>query len=162
MPPRMFVGLQNQCYRCDQILIRRPGSSVYEHMNYSAKKHTPVPAKAWEQINLLEISKPGRAQIYWGSSKQWSQVTIYVVKCGEFHKIGYTNGPVEKRIESMKNGNPYDIEIVLQFTGVKYMEGELHRTFLSKKHRFEWFRLDHEDIEWIRANYIEEEVSIDA
>jgi hypothetical protein len=77
---------------------------------------------------------------------------IYLIKCGEFHKIGFTGGrKVEPRLQSMQTATPYKLEVVGFWHGTENDEAALHATFAERRVRGEWFSLTAEDVERLRA-----------
>lgn len=83
------------------------------------------------------------------SKSLWSY--IYIVKCGEFYKIGYTFN-LQSRVDSFKTSNPYKIEVEFSFkvSDAKGLEKRLHRIYENKRYHREWFTLDKQDIEEIK------------
>lgn len=67
--------------------------------------------------------------------------TVYIVRCGDFAKIGYTRGTVESRMASFVSGSPHDFEILARIPGGYKLEVRLHKIFSAQHHRGEWFRL---------------------
>jgi len=68
---------------------------------------------------------------------------VYLIKSGIYHKIGLTRRNPETRLKEITTpeGVTSDPEGLEQF---------LHREFKDKRAEREWFRLDDEDIEWIK------------
>lgn len=82
---------------------------------------------------------------------------IYVVQADTAFKIGISNNP-QARIHTIRGCNPVEIEVVLlakmpecSRETVEQIEKELHTMFANKQIRGEWFRLEPEDIEQIKA-----------
>lgn len=76
---------------------------------------------------------------------------IYLVKCGEFHKIGYTSGrKADDRIKSMQTGNPYPLDLAGLWHGTENDEAALHVYYAHRKVRGEWFALTDDDVARIR------------
>jgi hypothetical protein len=73
---------------------------------------------------------------------------IYVIKCNEYYKIGSSRDGVEKRLNGMQTGNPYELLIVAKYCVTDYLQAEalLHKYFKDKRVRGEWFKLDKEDL----------------
>lgn len=68
----------------------------------------------------------------------------------KIYKIGYTKREVSKRIKELETGNPYEFDIEKVYVTENYansIENRIHKHFLFKKIRGEWFDLDEEDIE---------------
>jgi hypothetical protein len=73
---------------------------------------------------------------------------VYLIKCGEYIKIGITKNSVNSRVSSMQTGNPYPIEHVFSICTPKYkeVEAELHDIYKNKRYQGEWFLLSDDDI----------------
>lgn len=84
------------------------------------------------------------------TTSKYTDAITYVIKTDAYYKIGCTTN-IAQRIQSLKNGCP--TEITLLFTIDKNVETELHRMFASKRIRGEWFALDDNDIDSIKAKY---------
>jgi len=77
---------------------------------------------------------------------------IYLIKGGEFYKIGYTSGrEVGPRLSAMQTSNPYKLEAVGLWHGTENDEAALHAMFSERRVRGEWFTLTAEDVERLRA-----------
>ena len=79
---------------------------------------------------------------------------IYLLKCGGFYKIGITQN-LEKRLKSYYvTENPFKIEIIFQkiIDNPEEAEKELSNKFQNKRFRGEWFKLNKEDVQWIKQN----------
>jgi len=79
------------------------------------------------------------------------QQKIYVVKCNEFYKIGITSN-VDNRLNSLRTGNPYKIELVFSVPmfHAKEIEESLHKGLKDYKHFREWFRLEEIDKDFVK------------
>lgn len=70
---------------------------------------------------------------------------IYVMRCGEFLKIGMAADP-RRRLESFQIGNPLPVEIahkrLVSRWYAKHIESACHRALAAHAHRNEWFRCD--------------------
>lgn len=80
---------------------------------------------------------------------------IYLVKAIEpqtHYKIGRSQNP-QKRIESMGVKLPYPIEVIclIETENMFELEKQLHQHFDSKRVNGEWFKLDEEDIDYIKG-----------
>jgi len=73
---------------------------------------------------------------------------VYLLECGDKHKIGFTRNSIEKRIKQMKTGNSDEFKILGSFESIwgTKIEAHLHRRFRDKKVSGEWFMLSEEDI----------------
>lgn len=78
-----------------------------------------------------------------GFSSASNNGSIYLVKCGEYYKIGLTSGSVESRVSSMRVGNPYPIEIIDSFltNTLREDEARLHKALEKYLFQGEWFHL---------------------
>jgi hypothetical protein len=75
---------------------------------------------------------------------------IYVIQCGEFHKIGYTSGRrVEPRLKALQTASPHKLTLVDVWPGDEKEEHAMHERFADRRVRGEWFRLLHSDLMWI-------------
>ena len=68
---------------------------------------------------------------------------IYLVKCHEYYKIGYTNGSISVRVSQIQAGNPYPVELFDHFSSFTARKDEdfLHRLFDNVRVRGEWFEI---------------------
>src|SRR5688572_21843324 len=75
---------------------------------------------------------------------------VYVLKCGEFYKIGFSKKPY-RRARKLRTASPYPIEVVytLKTPHYKMVERTLHRHFDSKRIDREWFMVENEDLEYV-------------
>lgn len=74
---------------------------------------------------------------------------VYLIRCGEAFKIGFTTESVQKRMSSLQTGNGFKLEEVCCFKtdfGQK-LETTVHKHFASKRIRGEWFSLEEKDVE---------------
>jgi hypothetical protein len=78
-----------------------------------------------------------------------TQGVIYVARCVDRYKIGFTSGSADARIKSLQTGNPEMITLVGTIPGSPAEESNLHVKFHRKRVRGEWFTLTSEDIQSI-------------
>jgi hypothetical protein len=77
---------------------------------------------------------------------------IYLVKCGEYYKIGYTSGrTANERLNSMQTGNPYPMTLAGFWEGTRDHEAELHTHFATRRVSGEWFALTDEDVATVES-----------
>lgn len=69
----------------------------------------------------------------------------------KYFKIGRSNSPL-KRERTLQSEKP-TIELIHKFECEYGIEKELHNKFNDKKIRGEWFKLDDNDIKYIKTNY---------
>jgi hypothetical protein len=77
---------------------------------------------------------------------------IYVIRCGDFIKIGHALTP-ERRLREMRIGCPYPMEMLHVVDGRIALEKELHRAFRLHRLRREWFKIEGRVKEWIEAGF---------
>lgn len=72
---------------------------------------------------------------------------IYLVKCGEYFKIGIAADPAA-RLRGLQTGSAEPLELMraVECVDARNAEAFLHHEFRKKKHRGEWFKLASEDI----------------
>lgn len=82
--------------------------------------------------------------------------TLYILKCQQYYKIGYTYNPLKSRMEDMKTSNPFPIELCMAFRVEKCEEVEklLHTSFAHRRSRGEWFGLTLDDIHIIEKSFL--------
>lgn len=76
---------------------------------------------------------------------------VYLAKMGEHYKIGISQNPKSRLKEFTKL--PYPLEIILceKVNSYEVVEKELHNHFKKQHIRGEWFKLNHEDIDFIKT-----------
>ena len=72
---------------------------------------------------------------------------VYILKAGEFYKIGLTSNTIDKRIKELQTGCPYEIKEIFKTSSLTKKEAfELERFLHKKFKRFhsygEWFKLN--------------------
>lgn len=75
---------------------------------------------------------------------------VYLIKCSATKalKIGWTEDPVEKRMQTINHGNPYPLEIVTFFSGTKRDEKAAHKLFHKHHLRGEWFQFSDDIVKY--------------
>jgi hypothetical protein len=75
---------------------------------------------------------------------------IYLAKCERYYKIGVAAN-LNSRLNTMRNANPFDIELIDSvFTSdCLDIELKLHNRFAAQLHRNEWFLLSKDDVEGV-------------
>lgn len=77
--------------------------------------------------------------------------TVYVIGGHKgLFKIGYTAGPVGKRLRALQTGNPVKLRIEMTLTGTERDEQRLHKVFADKRTVGEWFQLNRIDLVILR------------
>jgi hypothetical protein len=82
----------------------------------------------------------GRDQLRHIKYKQNRANDLYVVKCGNYFKIGVTDN-IEVRLKSLQSCNPYPITLELFYKGKGMYEEALHKAFHKYHHSGEWFNI---------------------
>jgi len=78
---------------------------------------------------------------------------LYLFKAGPFFKIGFSRD-VKARLRTIASNCPLPVELVCSLPeglSSKETERRLHKRFRTKRVRGEWFRLDPEDVEFIKG-----------
>ena len=89
---------------------------------------------------------------------------VYIIKAGNYYKIGKTKKSIKNRIKILQTGCPYKMVLVAAYYGNDYskIEKELH-TICSKfgtNIHLEWFRLN-DIIDFFKTIEIDYEFGID-
>jgi len=69
---------------------------------------------------------------------------LYVLECEQYYKIGKSNDP-KKRFTAIRTANPFEVKPVICIFSydknrIHILEQQLHRQFITIKHRNEWFQ----------------------
>lgn len=70
---------------------------------------------------------------------------VYIVKSGEYCKIGYTKSDdVSQRLASMETNSPLNIEVLAEYDAdnqekARRIEAAFHDLFFEYRHKGEWF-----------------------
>jgi Meiotically up-regulated gene 113 len=84
---------------------------------------------------------------------------VYLIRCGEYCKIGKSNDPV-RRLVDLQIATPHECELVFQIQSANSyrLEALAHRTFKNKHHRGEWFKIAGDEvtavIEFLKSNEV--------
>ncbi|ABB33266.1 Putative helicase A859L [Geobacter metallireducens RCH3] len=76
---------------------------------------------------------------------------VYFIKSESSHeiKIGYTAGPIEKRITSLQTAHSSNLRVLATVPGTREYEKELHRKFADHRLKGEWFAPHHDLVSFI-------------
>ena len=76
---------------------------------------------------------------------------IYLVHCEGFYKIGIATN-LRKRVSNIQTSNPFKVTLVAytKTENVFADELELHELFKDKRVRGEWFKLNDDDLFYLR------------
>lgn len=77
-------------------------------------------------------------------------MSVYVITDGRYFKIGYTEGTVEARIDTLQTGNANRLILVHQLAGGRALEKDLHAMYAEKRLSGEWFNLSNKDLKDIK------------
>lgn len=78
---------------------------------------------------------------------------VYVLKADNgLYKIGRAK-KFENRLLQLQTQMPYDLEVIVLIESDDYigLEKGLHKRFVSKREKGEWFELSEEDIEYLKG-----------
>ena len=69
------------------------------------------------------------------------QTKIYFIQAGTSGpiKIGYSGGPIERRLAALQTGHPEPLRLLAAVDGDRSTEAELHRRFHPYRRSGEWF-----------------------
>lgn len=86
---------------------------------------------------------------------------VYVFQGDGYCKIGYSNNPPRRRTH-ISPKLPFDLHLIcsIESMNARALETELHVRFEDKHVRGEWFRLDDDDLEYIKSLGAKDEQSI--
>ncbi len=74
---------------------------------------------------------------------------VYLIKSGEYHKIGLTRRKPETRLREFTTPEGVSMVHVIETYDPEGCEEFLHNVFKDKRAEREWFRLTEEDIEFV-------------
>lgn len=85
------------------------------------------------------------------TAHEWGRV--YLAQSSILYKIGYTNGSVAQRINSLQTGSFAKIVLALEIPSPNpaQLEREIHARYANKRVRGEWYRLSRQDIYDLRV-----------
>lgn len=75
---------------------------------------------------------------------------VYLIKSGEYHKIGLTRRDPRTRLKEITTPEGVSLIHVTETSDPEGLEAFLHNEFVDKRSNREWFRLDDEDVEFIK------------
>ena len=77
---------------------------------------------------------------------------LYVVRCGDNFKIGHTFN-FSRRLKALRHANPFGVHtvLILKLSNPSLVERRLHRLFAERHWTGEWFKLNGEDLEFLRC-----------
>ena len=78
----------------------------------------------------------------WGVIPVTIEGFVYFIRSEETHaiKIGFTSGPIEKRLNSLQTAHPYKLQLLATVPGTPDYEKSLHERFASFRLEGEWFQ----------------------
>jgi uncharacterized protein YozE (UPF0346 family) len=87
----------------------------------------------------------------WGVMPVESKGIVYFVLSRDTGaiKIGFTAGPIEKRLSSLQTAHPHKLQLLASISGNKEYETELHERFSPFRLRGEWFQAHPELLDFI-------------
>lgn len=138
------------------------GSREYQRFAVARCEHVMkevVARSRGQDVAALDDSAVATAAQAWLASKveapadeMASQAgTVYVLESGPFVKIGFTAGPVSKRLAALQTGSPIAITVLAEIQGSAQLERALHARFANLRGSGEWFRNEGDLAEWVAA-----------
>jgi len=91
---------------------------------------------------------------------------LYFMVCGNYVKIGRTDGPVEDRRRALQCGSPSPIKTVLVFMVLRPLVGKiekhLHNALAHHRASGEWFKMQHnpDSYEWEDVGSLQDALNI--
>ena len=76
---------------------------------------------------------------------------VYIIKSGEYHKIGLTRREPGVRIREFTTPEGVDPVWIIETSDPEGLEKFLHHVFEDKRAEREWFKLNEEDVEFIKT-----------
>lgn len=74
---------------------------------------------------------------------------VYVIQCDDLYKLGRAES-IKQRFGQFQTANPHPLELVVSlkcdYHEATKLERHLHKLYIDKKYRGEWFKFDKEDI----------------
>jgi predicted transcriptional regulator len=69
---------------------------------------------------------------------------LYVLECEQYYKIGRTNN-LKNRFTAIRTANPFEVKLIICIFSydkniIHILEQQLHRQYMSIRHRNEWFQ----------------------
>lgn len=73
---------------------------------------------------------------------------IYLIKCEQYHKIGFSTNSWQRFNDLNGTGMPFKLELVYYgfMDDARKLEKDMHKKFVDKRVKGEWFELTDEDI----------------
>ena len=79
---------------------------------------------------------------------------VYIMKCSNYYKIGHSKNPKNRRA-TIQTHNPLDVKICALLKTESFIDTEksLHKYFITKRSRGEWFELEESDLIDLKVNW---------
>lgn len=77
---------------------------------------------------------------------------VYIVRAGQYYKIGITQGDVSRRVAQLQTGSPHKIHVirVIETDHPRDLERDLHEMLRHKRVEGEWFKLSEAELRVIK------------
>jgi len=75
---------------------------------------------------------------------------VYLIKSDRYYKIGLTRRDPDVRLKEITTPKGTTLIHIIETTDPEGLEQFLHKEFKEKRAEREWFKLDAEDIAWIK------------
>jgi len=78
---------------------------------------------------------------------------VYLLYAGQYYKIGLTTNKIETRIKDIQRNTPWPITVVkvVETDDCAGLEAELHERFKERRVAGEWFALEEDEVNYIKA-----------
>jgi hypothetical protein len=81
-------------------------------------------------------------------------MTIYLIACDGYTKIGHTDGSPNERLRQLQTGSPHTMHLLGITPGGIHDERALHAEFADRHIRGEWFELTIEQVRTVLTRHI--------
>ena len=77
---------------------------------------------------------------------------LYIVQSSEIYKIGITDN-FKQRLSALRHNTPHGLSVILilRISNANLVEKRLHTLFKDRRVKGEWFRLNSDDLEFLRC-----------
>ena len=94
-----------------------------------------------EELSEYDVERLTETLALWGVLPANCPGSVYFIQSEKTHaiKIGFTSGPIEKRLASLQTAHPYKLRLMTTLSGAVAYEKSLHERFTQFRLEGEWF-----------------------
>ncbi|RPI71428.1 MAG: helicase, partial [Geobacteraceae bacterium] len=94
-----------------------------------------------EGLSEYDVERLTETLTLWGALPINCPGSVYFIQSEKTHavKIGFTSGPIEKRLASLQTAHPYKLQLLAALAGTVAYEKSLHDRFAKFRLEGEWF-----------------------